>query len=58
MRMTVTNQKLIHDEIKSGLNSGSGSNHSVLKFLLSILSKYIKIKIYQGNELSGSKTFW
>jgi hypothetical protein len=44
---TVINQNLIHEEIKSRLNSGNGFYHSVQKMLSSrLLSKNLKIKIY------------
>jgi hypothetical protein len=46
--MTVTNQNLIHEEIKRRLNSGSACYHSVQNFLSSrLLSKNVKIKIYK-----------
>jgi hypothetical protein len=46
--MTLTNQNLIHDEIKSRLNSGNACYHSVQYFLSShLISKKLKIKIYK-----------
>jgi hypothetical protein len=45
---TLTNQNDIHDEIKSRLNSGNASHHSVQNLLSSRLtSKNLKIKIYK-----------
>jgi hypothetical protein len=45
---TVTNQNLIHEEIKGRLNSGDASYHSVQYLLPShLLSKNLKIKIYK-----------
>jgi hypothetical protein len=44
--MTVTNQNLIQEEIKSRLNSGNACYHSVQKLLSSrLLSKNLKIRI-------------
>jgi hypothetical protein len=44
---TVTNQNLIHEEIKSRLNSGNACYHSVQNLLSAhLLSKNVKIKIY------------
>jgi hypothetical protein len=44
--MTVTNQNLIHEEMKSRLNLGYPCHHSVQNLLSScLLSKNIKIKI-------------
>jgi hypothetical protein len=40
---TVTDQYLIHEEIKSSLNSGSTCYHSVV----SLLSKNVNINIYK-----------
>jgi hypothetical protein len=34
--MTVTNQNLIHEEIKSRLNLGNACNHSVQNFLSAV----------------------
>jgi len=50
---TVTNQNSIQEEIKSRLQSGNASYHS-LQILVSssLLSKYIKIKIYKHIILS------
>jgi sorting nexin-29 len=45
---TVTNQNMIHEEIKSRLNSGNACYHSVQNFLSSqLLSKNLKIRIYK-----------
>jgi hypothetical protein len=45
---TLTNQNDIHDEIKSRLNSGNASYHSVQNLLASLLiSKTLKIRIYK-----------
>jgi hypothetical protein len=45
-RMTVTNQNLIQEEIKRGLNLGNACCHAVQKLLSShLLSKNIKIRI-------------
>jgi hypothetical protein len=47
--MTMTNQNLIQNEIKRGLNSGYACYHSVQNQLLShLLSKNLKIKIYKN----------
>jgi hypothetical protein len=44
----VANQNLIHEEIKSRLNSGNACFHSVQKRLSSrLLSTNVKIKIYE-----------
>jgi ribosomal protein S16 len=44
--MTVTNQNLIHEEIKGRLNSGHTCYHSVQNLLSShLLSKNVKIRI-------------
>jgi hypothetical protein len=46
--MTVTNQNLIHKEIKRKLNSGKACYHSVQNLLSScLLSKNVKIRIYK-----------
>jgi hypothetical protein len=45
--MTVTNQNLIHEEMKSRLNSGNACCHSVQKLLSYCLLKNLKIKIYR-----------
>jgi hypothetical protein len=46
---TVTNQNLIQEEIKRGLNSGSDCYRSVHNVLSSrVLSKNLKIKIYKA----------
>jgi hypothetical protein len=46
--MTVTNQTLDQEEMKSRLNSGNACYHSVQKLLSShLLSKNIKIRIYK-----------
>jgi hypothetical protein len=45
---TLTNQKYIHDEIKSRLNSGNVCYYSVQNLLSSrLVSKNLKIKIYK-----------
>jgi hypothetical protein len=45
---TLTNQNDIHDEIKSGLNSGNACYYSVQNLLSShLLSRNLKIKIYK-----------
>jgi hypothetical protein len=46
--MTVTNQNMIHEEIKRRLNSGSACYHSDQNLLSSrLLSKNVKIRIYR-----------
>jgi hypothetical protein len=46
--MTVTNQKLIHEETKSTVNLDNAWYHSVQNLLPShLLSKYVNIKIYK-----------
>jgi hypothetical protein len=46
--MTVTNQNLIHEEIKRRLNSGNACYHSVQNLLPSRqLSKNVKVRIYK-----------
>jgi hypothetical protein len=46
--MTLTNQKDIHDEIKSRLHSGNACYYSVQNLLSScLISKNLKIKIYR-----------
>jgi hypothetical protein len=48
LRMRVTNQNLIQEEIKRRLSSGSACYHSVQKVLSScLLSKNIQFKIYR-----------
>jgi hypothetical protein len=48
----VTNQNYVHEEIKSRLNSGNASYHTVLKLLSSrLLSKNLNIKIYKTINL-------
>jgi hypothetical protein len=48
LRATVTNQNLIHEEIKRRLNSGNACYHSVQNLLSSrLLSKNLKIRIYK-----------
>jgi hypothetical protein len=48
MSLIIYLQKDIHDEIKSRLNSGNASHHSVQNLLSSFLtSKNLKIKIYK-----------
>jgi hypothetical protein len=59
---TLTNQNDIHDEIKSSLNSGNASYHSVQSHLSSqLISKNLKIKIYKTVTLPvalyGCKTW-
>jgi hypothetical protein len=45
---TITNQNLIQEEIKRGLNSGNVCYYSVQNLLSSrLLSKNIKIRIYK-----------
>jgi hypothetical protein len=45
---TITDQNLIQEEIKRGLNSGNACYHSVQNLLSShLLSKNIKIRIYK-----------
>jgi hypothetical protein len=51
--MTVTNQRLIQEEIKRRLNSGNACYHSVHNLLSShLLSKNIKFRIYKTIILS------
>jgi hypothetical protein len=46
--MTVTNQNLIQEEIRMGLNSGNACQHSVQNLLyFHLLSNLIKIRIYK-----------
>jgi hypothetical protein len=46
--MTVINQNLVHEEIKSRLNSGNTCYHSIQNLLSScLLYKYVKIEIYK-----------
>jgi hypothetical protein len=46
--MAVTNESLIHEEIKRRLNSGNDCYHSVQNLLSSrLLSKNVKIKIFK-----------
>jgi hypothetical protein len=46
--MTITNQNLIHEEIKRRLNSGNACYHSVQNLSSSrLLSKNVKIRIYK-----------
>jgi hypothetical protein len=48
LEMTVTNQNLIHEEIKRRLNSGNACYYSVQNLLSSrLLSKNVKVKIYK-----------
>jgi hypothetical protein len=49
--MTVTNQKLIQEEIKRRLNSGNACYHSVQNLLSSRLSKNLKSRIYKTINL-------
>jgi hypothetical protein len=47
--MTVTNQNLIHEEIKSRLNLGNACYHSVQKLLsFCVLFKNVKIGLYKS----------
>jgi hypothetical protein len=49
---TVTNQKLIHEEIKRRRNQGNACYHSVQNLLSShLLPKNIKIRIYKAINL-------
>jgi hypothetical protein len=49
---TVSNENLIHKEIKSMLNSGNGCYHSVQNLSCSgLLTKKIQIKIYKTTIL-------
>jgi hypothetical protein len=46
--MTITNENLIQEEIKRGLNSSNAFYHSVQNLLSShLLSKNIKVRIYK-----------
>jgi hypothetical protein len=47
LRATVSDQNLIQDEIKRGLNSGNACYHSILNLSSSLLSKTVKIRIYR-----------
>jgi hypothetical protein len=50
---TLTDQNCIHEEIKSGLNSGNACYHSVQSLLSSrLLSRNVKVKIYKTIILS------
>ena len=52
METTLTNQKYIHEEIKSRLSSGNAYNNLVQNLLsYSCLSKIIRIKIYKTTIL-------
>jgi hypothetical protein len=45
---TFTDQNCIHEEIKSGLNSGNACYHSIQSLLSSrLLSRNVKVKIYK-----------
>jgi hypothetical protein len=47
-RTTLTDQNYMHEEIKSGLNSGNTCYHSVQSLLSSrLLSRNLKVKIYE-----------
>jgi hypothetical protein len=49
LRIRVTNQNLIHEEIKSGLNSGNVCYHSAQNLLYSrLLPKNVKIKLHKN----------
>jgi hypothetical protein len=51
---TLTDQKRIHDEIKSRINLGNACYHSVHSLLSShMLSRNIKVKIYRTIILQG-----
>jgi hypothetical protein len=54
---TVTYQKLIHEEIKSTLNSGNACCHSFFNLLSRLLSKNVRIKIYRTVSLFGCETW-
>jgi hypothetical protein len=48
LRTTLTDQNCIHEEIKSGLNSGNACYRSVQSILSSrLLSRNVKVKIYK-----------
>jgi hypothetical protein len=52
LRTIITNQNLIHEEIKRRLSSGSASYHSVQNLMSSRwLSKYVNIRIYKTTIL-------
>jgi hypothetical protein len=44
---TVTNQHLIHEEIKRRLNSDNASHHSIQNLLSRLLLKNVQIRIYK-----------
>jgi hypothetical protein len=53
--ITGSNQNLIHEEIKSRLNSGNGCYHSVQNLLSScLLPKIMKTKIYKNCNFACS----
>jgi hypothetical protein len=63
LRNAITNQILIHEEIRRRLNSGNICYHSVQRLLSSgLLSKYITIRIYRTiilhMVLSGCETWF
>jgi hypothetical protein len=45
--VSVTNQNYIHEEIKSGLNLGNASTHSVQNLVSHLLSKRTNFEIYK-----------
>jgi hypothetical protein len=46
---TITNENLIHEEIKRRLNSGNAWYHSVQNLLSSrLLAKHVKVRIYKA----------
>jgi hypothetical protein len=50
---TLTDQKCIQEEIKSGLNSGNARHHSVQSLSSSrLLSRNVKVKVYKTIILS------
>jgi hypothetical protein len=55
LRTTVTNQNLIHEEIKKRLHSGNACYHSSENLLPShLLSKHVKIRKCNYNFACGS----
>jgi hypothetical protein len=53
LKTTLTDQKCMHEEIKSRLNSGNACYHSVQSILSSrLLSRNVKVKIYKTIILS------
>jgi hypothetical protein len=47
LETTATSQNVIHEEIKSRLNSGNACHQSVQNHLTCLLSKNLEIKIYK-----------